>query len=171
MFHLTNSLLKGPTLNNMVAQNNPNFMASMMGAMSQGMKEMNRPPPPQAMPGSSNFPPPMETRGIRKEMRGPTMDQGLFSGTPLATNYPSPPNFTMKNQVNGAPVYNSQPIYNSQNNQQSYYEENPINDDDRFSVLSSDDSMSTVSLGSTVKTINTVKKSKKGGGGLELNIK
>ncbi len=171
MFHLTNSLLKGPTLNNMVAQNNPNFMASMMGAMSQGMKEMNRPPPPQAMPGSSNFPPPMETRGIRKEMRGPTMDQGLFSGTPLATNYPSPPNFTMKNQVNGPPVYNSQPIYNSQNNKQSYYEENPINDDDRFSVLSSDDSMSTVSLGSTVKTINTVKKSKKGGGGLELNIK
>ena len=52
------------------------------------------------------------------------------------------------------------------------YEENPINDDDRFSVISDDSSISTVSLGSTVKTIKTFKgKGANGKGGLELNIK
>jgi hypothetical protein len=175
MFHLTNSLLKSPAMGNVVAQNNPNFMASMMGAMSQGMKEMGKPPGPQGMfqpqqQGPPKFPAPMETRGIRKEMRGPSLDPNLFSGTPLASNYPAPPgqqNFTMKNQVNAQ--------QNSYVDQRSYYEENPINDDDRFSIASSDDSsISTVSLGSTVKTLNIG--SKKGGkkgknGGLELNIK
>jgi hypothetical protein len=159
MFHLTNSLLKGPMMSNIVAQNNPNFMASMMGAMSQGMKDMSKPPGPQQ---PQKFPEPMETRGIRKEMRGPNIDHSLFNNTPMASNYPSPPGqaFTMKSQVNG-PGY-------KQNYKQNYYEENPINDDDRFSIASSDESsISTVSLGSTVKTIKT----KKGGGGLELNIK
>jgi hypothetical protein len=166
MFHLTNSLLKSPAMNNVVAQNNPNFMASMMGAMSQGMKEMGKPPnfqqqQPNFQQGPPKFPSPMETRGIRKEMRGPSLDPNLFNGTPLASNYPSPPNqnFTMKGQTN---------------NRFDYYDENPINDDDRFSIASSDDSsVSTVSLGSTVKTLNIKggNKKGKGGGGLELNIK
>ena len=56
-----------------------------------------------------------------------------------------------------------------------YYDENPINDDDRFSIASSSDgsSISTVSLGSTVKTLNIGSGGKKKGkaGGLELNIK
>jgi len=174
MFHLTNSLLKGPAISNLVAQNNPNFMASMMGAMSQGMKESARPPPPQGMNkpgGQPNFPPPMETRGMRKEMRGPTLDQNLFNGTPLASNYPQPPmppNFSMNGgQQRGGPPQNFQ-------QSGSYYEDNPINDDDRFSVASSDSSdVSSVSLGSTIKRVNIKKGGgKKGsGGGFELNIK
>ena len=152
MFHLTNSLLKGPMMSNMVAQNNPNFMSSMMGAMSQGMKEMNKPPNFQQNGNSNNgnngnngnFPAPQETRGIRKEMRGPNMDPRLFNNTPLANNYPKPP---------GPVLYN--------------YDENPIMDDDRVSIVSTDSSLSSVSLGSTVKTLKINKK----GGGLELNIK
>ena len=137
----------------------PNFMASMMGAMSQGMKEMGRPPNQQQnQQAQQNFPPPAETRGIRKEMRGPTIDSNLFNGTPLASNYPVPP----------PPMARQQP-------QPVYYDENPINDDDRFSIASSSDgsSVSTVSLGSTVKTLNIKggNKKGKGGGGLELNIK
>jgi hypothetical protein len=150
MFHLTNSLLKGPTTGGLLAQNGgqPNFMASMMGMMSQGMKGMNNQQPNQQQQ-RPNFPPPMETRGIRKEMRGPTIDGNLFNGTPLASNYPQPP----------PPMNNP--------TRQVYYDENPINDDDRFSIASSDDSsVSTVSLGSTVKTI---KKNKVGG--VELNIR
>ena len=159
MFHLTNSLLKSPAMGGLLAQNgNPgqqqNFMASMMGAMSQGMKEMSRPPNQQ----QPNFPPPMETRGIRKEMRGPTIDASLFNGTPLANNYPAPPP--------PQPQMRPQPMY---------YDENPINDDDRFSIASSSDgsSISSVSLGSTVKTLNIGGGGKKKGksGGLELNIK
>jgi len=166
MFHLTNSLLKSPVMNTLLAQNgnfgqqgSPNFMASMMGAMSQGMKEMNKPQQPQQPP------PPMETRGIRKEMRGPTIDQNLFGGTPLATNYPAPPSFNTPPQVPN-PNFQRAGI-------QQFYEENPINDDDRFSIASSDDSsISSVSLGSTVKTLNINSKKKgKGGIGLELNIK
>jgi len=150
MFHLTNSLLKGPMMSNLVAQNNPNFMASMMGAMSQGMKESAKPPPPQAMPQQNKFPAPMETRGMRREMRGPTIDQNLFNGTNIASNYPM-----------------SQPP--PQMNR--YYDENPINDEDRFSIISDSASdISSVSLGSTVKTLNIPnKKGKKVG--LELNIK
>jgi hypothetical protein len=52
MFHLTNTLLKGPMMGNLVAQNNPNFMSSMMGAMSDGMKEMNKPPTGASMAGA-----------------------------------------------------------------------------------------------------------------------
>jgi hypothetical protein len=156
MFHLTNSLLKGPALGNLLAQNgnfgqpgNPNFMASMMGAMNQSMKDMSKPPAPQGMP------PPMETRGMRKEMRGPTLDQNLFNGTPLGSNYPSPPG-------------------TQQRQGKVYYDENPINDDDRYSVASSSDdsSVSTVSLGSTVRTLKVPqKKGRNAKGGLELNIK
>jgi hypothetical protein len=49
-----------------------------------------------------------------------------------------------------------------------YYEDSPINDEDRFSVASSSDmsSVSTVSLGSTVKTIR-----KQTNKGVELNIR
>jgi hypothetical protein len=162
MFHLTNSLLKSPAMGGLLAQNgNPgqqqNFMASMMGAMSQGMKEMGRPPNQQNAQQRPNFPPPVETRGIRKEMRGPSIDASLFNGTPLASNYPSPP-----------PQFRQQPPQ-----QPIYYDENPINDEDRFSIASSDDSsISTVSLGSTVKTLNVGNKKQKGKtGGVELNIK
>jgi len=141
MFHLTNSLLKGNVMSNVVAQNNPNFMASMMGAMSNGMKEMAKPPNFQqnVSPQQQKFPSPMETRGIRKEMRGPSMDPNLFNNTPLASNYPKPP----------GPVI---------------FDENPIEDDDRVSVVSSDSSVSSVSV--SVKKVQ-LKKNK----GFELNIK
>jgi hypothetical protein len=173
MFHLTNSLLKGPALGNILAQNGnfgqpgqPDFMASMMGAMNQGMKDMARPPfqkPQNQSQQPPVFAPPMETRGIRKEMRGPTLDQNLFSGTPLTTNYPAPPGF--------AP-----PGFPPQQNQKNYYDDSPINDDDRYSIASSSDtSVSTVSLGSTVRTLNinknVNKKTNKKSGGVELNIK
>jgi hypothetical protein len=166
MFHLTNSLLKGPGLTNLVAQNNPNFMSGMMSALSQGMKESAKPPNFQPNGGQQvsgqppRMPPPMETRGIRKEMRGPTLDQNLFNGTPLASNYPQPPmpqNFSMNRPMP---------------KQNSYYEENPINDDDRFSIASSSDdsTISSVSIGSTVKTLNLKKGSGKKNSGYELNI-
>jgi len=157
MFHLTNSLLKSPMMTGgmggMLAQNNPNFLANMMGAMSQGMKEATKPPNFKGqVPMQSNFPKPMDTRNpIRQEMRGPSLDPNLFNGTPLANNYPTPPgpaNFSMKAQ------------------QQAYHDPNPIDEDDRFSVASSDSSLSSVSVGS--KTILTRAKGKKGG--LELNI-
>ena len=179
MFHLTNSLLKSPAMSNVVAQNNPNFMASMMGAMSQGMKEMGRPPAPQAMPQNGNgningFPAPIETRGIRKEMRGPMLDQNLFSGTPLASNHPN--NNFNQNKPNVQNFNEPTNIRNAQNFNERYYEEDPINDDDRFSIASSSDdsSISTISLGSTVKTLKinkNVKGKGKGNGGFELNIK
>jgi hypothetical protein len=168
MFHLTNSLLKGPGLANILAQNGnfgqpgqqQNFMASMMGAMNQGMKDMAVPPNQQ--PQQPKFPQAVETRGIRKEMRGPTIDQNLFARTPLATNYPAPPGF--------AP-----PGFPPQQNQKTYYDESPINDDDRYSIASSSDSsVSTVSLGSTFRTLNINSKKGKGkgkNGGVELNIK
>jgi hypothetical protein len=154
MFHLTNSLLKSPSMGpiNTIAQNNPNFMQSMMGMMSQGMKDMSQ-QQPNKVPLQSNFPKPVDTRGLRKEMRGPNIDPNLFSGTTLpekykptglgtANNYPQPP---------AVPDY--QEFYGKQ-----------IEEDDRFSVASSDSSLSSVS----VKKVNI---SKKGGkGGLELNI-
>ena len=142
MFHLTNSLLKGPVMGNVIAQNNPNFMASMMGAMNQGMKEMSKPPNFQqnVSPQQQKFPAPMETRGIRKEMRGPSMDPNIFHNTPLASNYPKPP----------GPV--------------NMFDENPIEDDDRVSVVSTDSSVSSVSV--SVKKVQ-LKKNK----GFELNIK
>ena len=148
MFHLTNSLLKSPVMNGMsgmVAQNNPNFMANMMGAMSEGMKEMGKPPqmgrPSPAAPRPQQGPPkPMDTRGVRKEMNGPSIDHSLFNGTPLMHNYPKPPP--------PAAHYN--------------YDDN-INDD-RYSVASSDSSLS------SVESVKNVRYNKKKNGGIELNI-
>ena len=160
MFHLTNSLLKGPMMSNpIIAQNNPNFIASMMGAMNQGMKEVNKPPnfKQQQFPQQQNvpqFPQPMETRGIRKEMRGPNIDLNLFNGTPLANNYPQPPP--------------PSPIYTDQ---RRLYEENLMDDDDRVSVGSSDSSVSSISIGSTKVFTQKKGKMNKNNKGLELNIK
>jgi hypothetical protein len=152
MFHLTNTLLKGPSMMNPVAQNNPNFMASMMGAMSQNMKEQAK-PPNFKQPGQG-FPAPMETRDQRKEMRGPTMDSNLFNGTPLATNHP--------NAINNYQQPPPPP--------QRFYEQSPIDDDDRFSVASSSDS-SLSSLSTIPKKINIpIRKNKSKIGGMELNI-
>ena len=156
MFHLTNSLLKSPSMGqvNTIAQNNPNFLQSMMGMMNQGMKDMSQ-HQPNKVPVQSNFPKPMETRGIRKEMNGPSIDPGLFSGTTLpakfapgsgpVNNFPQPP----------PPVEYRQEFYG-----------NPIEEDDRFSVASSDSSLSSVS----VKKINIKKGKGKNQGGFELNI-
>ncbi len=153
MFHLSNTLLKSPAMGNILKSNfsqggggNQNFMTSMLGAMSQGMKSMDNPQPNVQMS------PPMETRGMRKEMRGPSLDPNLFHGTPLASNYPSPP-----------PPMNFK--------QSHYYEDNPIRDEDRYSIASSYDSdVSSVSLGSTVKTVN-INKKKVTRRGNELNIR
>ena len=88
----------------------------------------------------------METREIRKEMRGPSIDNNLFAGTPLMSNYPKPP----------APVTYYQP-------------EDPIDEDDRFSSASSDSSLSSEESIKKVSIRNT--KGKKNQGGFELNIK
>ena len=153
MFHLTNSLLKSPAMGSVVAQNNPNFLQSMMGAMNTGMKEMNKPPnfKQQGPPG------PMETRGLRKEMRGPTLDQNLFSGTPLMTKPQWSPEQTI-NQYPQAPM----PV--------EYYESAPIEEDDRFSVASSDSSLSSNSSVESIKKINIKKVIGKKKQGFELNI-
>jgi len=163
MFHLTNSLLKGPSMGSLMAQNggNQNFMASMMGAMSESMKQ-NTSFQPNKPPQRPNFPPPMETRDIRKEMKGPSIDHNLFNGTPLASNYPQPPppmNRPTQPMSKQSPPPPPPPVY---------YEDSPINDEDRFSIASSSDdsSMSSVSLGSTVKTIK-----KQTNKGVELNIR
>ena len=171
MFHLTNSLLKGPSME-AVAQNNPNFLSSMMSAMNQGMKEAAKPPnfkgpggfqQPQQQAG---MPPPMETRGMRKEMRGPSMDPNLFNGTPLATNHPNQVNVLPKPPIPS--TYGNGPINMSQADIRRFYEDNPIDEDDRFSIASStDSSMSSYN----VKTIKRQAPPKKGkNGGLELNI-
>ena len=161
MFHLTNSLLKGPGsfTGGAIAQNNPNFMASMMKTMSQGMKDQSKPP---VMGGfKDSFPKAVDTREVRREMKGPSIDTNLFNGTPLATNYPSPP------PPNGA--FSSSDL-------RKFYEENPIQEDDLYSVASSDSSLSSVSIGSTIKTVNMKKNTKKGKNGkngkngIELNI-
>ena len=157
MFHLTNSLLKSPAMGSVVAQNNPNFLQSMMGAMSSGMKEMGKPPnfktQQQGPPG------PMETRGIRKEMRGPSLDQSLFSGTHLMNKNNS--QFGPNSSVNQYPPVPPPGDFTN------YYEENPVEDDDRFSIASSDSSLSS-SSSIPVKKIN-ISKNKKNQG-LELNI-
>jgi hypothetical protein len=160
MFHLTNSLLKSPMMDfGPIAQNNPNFMASMMGAMNQGLKEAGKPPNFKTQ-ANTGPPPPMETRGMRKEMKGPSMDSHLFSGTPLATNHP--------NQVNVLPKpplpskYPDGPMNMSAADIRNYYTDQ--HDDDRFSIASSDSSLSSISVGPKTKTI------RKKNGGLELNI-
>lgn len=162
MFHLTNTLLKGPGMNGMLAQNNPNFMASMMGAMNQGMKDMNRPPTGPGMAQmfqqqQQNFPKPVETRTQRQEMRGPNIDPGLFNGTPLATNHPS-----------NVPIQPQQVPYNNM------YNSPPIDEDDRFSIASSDSSLSSLDTHKKV-TVKRAAPAKRGGGGkqnggIELNI-
>jgi hypothetical protein len=120
MFHLTNSLLKTPTFEGMtkIGENIPNkgnFMSGMMGAMSQGMKEManqKSPFPEVYIPNNQQgIPKSVDTRGPRKEMKGPSIDSSLFGNV---NNYPMPP----------APVDYSFP------------------DDDRFSVASSESSNS-----------------------------
>jgi len=116
----------------------------------------------------STFPQPMETRTMgRQEMKGPSIDHNLFNGTPLATNHP--------NTVPMKPI--PMPNNNVQQQQQrppGYYDD--INEDDRFSIASSDSSLTTIN--SDVKSV-TVRKavvsnknSKKGNksGGFELNI-
>jgi hypothetical protein len=172
MFHLTNVMaqgLSGLSSGNPIAQNNPNFMASMMSTVNQAMKQANKPPNFSSGPGfpaqqqQSSFPAPMETRGQRREMRGPSMDPNLFNGTPLS-NHP--------NQVNAtppAPVWHNQgpQMYNNGKTGRNYYEEDPIDDDDRFS-LSSDSSFASSESSVQIKKIVTKKKGKKGG--LELNI-
>jgi hypothetical protein len=101
----------------------------------------------------------METRGIRKEMRGPSLDPNLFNGTPLATNHPS--------QVNNYP---RAPVPQ----QNLYYDPNPIDDEDRFSSASSSDfsSVSSVSVKRNTRTLNIGNSRKVRGNknGLELNI-
>jgi hypothetical protein len=156
MFHLTNSLLKSPSMGpiNTIAQNNPNFMQSMMGMMSQGMKSMAQEQPNR--PQQSNFPKPMETRGIRKEMNGPSIDPALFAGTSLPTKY----------APGSGPVNNYPQPPEPVDFVQQYYGK-PIEEDDRFSVASSDSSLSSVSV---VKKINIKKGGKNQLGGLELNI-
>lgn len=91
MFHLTNSLLRSPFLGEQhpVSQtnNNPNFMANVMAQMAQMSKSQQQPqskfeqPPPN----------PIDTRGVKQEMRNTGVDPGLFRGTPLMKNYPAPP--------------------------------------------------------------------------------
>lgn len=172
MFHLTNTLLKGPGMGNILAQNNPNFMASMMGAMSEGMKDMNKPPTgagmaqmfKQQQAAANSFPKPMDTRTGRQEMKGPSIDRDLFNGTPLASNHPSVSNTFQQQQ----PTFKQQPVQQQQA-PQPYYDNSPIQDDDRFSIASSDSSLSIVSTKNV--TVKRAVKKGKNGGGLELNIK
>jgi hypothetical protein len=160
MFHLTNSLLKTPTFEGItkIGENVPNkgnFMAGMMGAMSQGMKEMNnqRTPFPEVYTPSpqQGIPKSVDTRGPRKEMKGPSIDASLFGNV---NNYPMPP----------GPV------------------DYPLPDDDRFSVASSSDSSedtyynnknNKVLISSNQNTKNETIPKKiigKSKGGIELNI-
>ena len=174
MFHLTNTLLKTPSFEsvNQIGQNSPtqqpgmnnNFMASMMGALNQNMKEMNNMNPQNnnqkpiftndlnkpSNQQDAGLPKPIETRFARKEMKGPSIDPNLFGNI---NNYAQPPP--------------------------------PIDffDEDRFSVASSDDSdissVSSVSKDSLRNTSETVKKllinnntknTKNTKKGIELNI-
>jgi hypothetical protein len=166
MFHLTNVMFKSPITSGggPVAQNNPNFVASMMQSMNQAMKQANK--PPSFAPQQNSFPAPMETRGQRKEMRGPSMDPNLFNGTPMASNHP--------NQVNAtppAPVWPNQgpQMYNNGKSGRNYYEEDPIDEDDRFS-LASDSSFASSESSISVKKVKVINKKKGKKGGLELNI-
>ena len=133
--------------------------------MNQAMKQANK-PPSFAQPQQNSFPAPMETRGQRKEMRGPSMDPNLFNGTPMASNHP--------NQVNAtppAPVWPNQgpQMYNNGKSGRNYYEEDPIDEDDRFS-LASDSSFASSESSISVKKVKVVGKKKGKKGGLELNI-
>jgi len=210
MFHLTNTLLKGPIGGGgggLLAQNNPNFMASMMSAMSQGMKEQSKPPSgpqmaemfqqqQQGVPQQQQqndirahmqqrqqtFPKPMETRTMgRQEMKGPSIDQNLFNGTPLASNHPNNiqqmpfPQQPMTMPTQGGLRPNIPPAPSGPSGPPAFYDD--INEDDRFSVASSDSSLSTITSDTKSVTVRKapVKKGKNGkasgnSGGFELNI-
>jgi hypothetical protein len=149
MFHLTNSLLKGPIMPSNIpgeSGGGTNFMTSMLSSLSQSMKQQSVPPNFKQTGNGGGPPPAMDTRGDRKEMRGPSMDPNLFKGTPLATNHP--------NQVNVMP---RPPM------PEKRYSDPIIDDDDRFSIASSDSSLSSVS-------VKSVKLNKNKKGGFELNI-
>ena len=200
MFHLTNTLLKGPGLMGggagMVAQNNPNFMASMMGAMNQGMKEAAKPPTGPQMAQmfqqqnngnqpvdlrnhldlrQAAFPKPMDTRaGGRQEMKGPSIDQNLFNGTPLSTTHPNNGSFQQPNLIVPQNIpQRPQVVAQNTGPPQGYYDD--IQEEDRFSVASSDSSLTSMNSES-FKSISVKKVSKKGGkgnkksDGFELNI-
>ena len=205
MFHLQGQLAKvtAGVMGNgsgVVAQNNTNFMTTMLGAMSQGMKQANIPPtgaqmvqefqqqsnpfpqPQVSIPQphtvdirnhldmrQAAFPKPIETRTTgRQEMRGPSIDQNLFNGTPLA-NHPSATLLQVPN-VGGPPP----PQRTNVASQPIYYDDN-INDDDRYSIASSDSSLTSMSdtKSITVKKRVPTRKGKAGKaapGGFELNI-
>ena len=160
MFHLTNTMLKSPAMGSIstVGQNNPNFMASMMSAMSQSMKASSQQPFAQPPMQQHRGPPqPMETRGTKSEMSGPRIDPSLFAGTSLATNYPTAPQ--------------QQPMQ-----QQEYHRRGS----DVYSIASSDtsdsgsDSYSDSSSESSRQTKKVLLKrasGKKQQGGFELNIR
>jgi len=142
MFHMSNSLLGSPVLSNLVQ---PNMMGDLMSMMGKGMTDLKNNVPNfknGPSPGQGVMPPPIDTRSNRKEMRGPNIDPSLFSGTPLANNYPKPPN----------------PM-----------DYNPMRDDDRFSVASSSDS--DLSSLSSASSVSIKKRNNKKRGGFELNIK
>jgi hypothetical protein len=171
MFHLTNvmfnsSSISAPPGGGPIAQNNPNFMASMMSTMNQAMKQASKPPnfkqPEQQFVPGTNFPAPVETRGQRKEMRGPSMDPNLFNGTPLASNHP--------NQVNMYPAPPQPANFRQNKNIRDYYEEDPIDEDDRFSMASDSSYTSSVSSIPSRKNVRVINKKKGKKGGLELNI-
>ena len=144
---------------------------------NEGMKEMNKPPNNPNNPNGQGFrtngsgiQPPMETRGQRREMNGPSIDPGLFAGTPLMSNYPKPPApqiYTQKIPANFS--NNSMPV--------DYRVNSDYDEDDRFSLASSSDSSLTDdSYISNKKSFNIRNQPKKGGrnvksGGFELNIK
>jgi hypothetical protein len=162
MFHLTNTLLK-PASFEKIGENIPgkapsgsansplngNFMASMMASMSQGMKDMNNNKTPFSNPinPTNGVPKTVDTRGPRKEMKGPTIDPNLFGSI---NNYPMPP---------GPVTYTQQ-----------------FNDEDRFSIASSSDAESYSESVESVKYVKRLptkiatntNRSKKGG--FELNI-
>jgi hypothetical protein len=161
MFHLTNTMLKGPAMASIstIGQNNPNFMANMMSAMSQGMKASAQQPfAQQPMQQHRGPPQAMETRATKSEMSGPRIDPSLFAGTSIANNYPSAP--MPMGGVGGTDIRN--------------YRQR---DEDVYSIASSDttdssDSFSDSSSESSkqAKKVLIKRNTGKKQGGLELNI-
>jgi hypothetical protein len=91
-------------------------------------------------------------------MKGPTIDPSLFVNTPMMSNYPRPP------VVPGVPGPPRMPGFQGQPENMYGYEDN--NEEDRFSIASSDSSLSSAS---TVSVKKKVVKGR-GNGGIELNI-
>jgi hypothetical protein len=167
MFHLTNTLIKSSPMN-ILTQNIPNmnntpgngnFMQSMLGAMKDMSRQQQVPGPP------SNGPPKqLDTRGGRQEMKGPTIDTSLFVNTPMMSNYPRPPVVPGVPGPPGMPGMPGMPGFQGQPENMYGYEDN--NEEDRFSIASSDSSLSSAS---TVSVKKKVVKGR-GNGGIELNI-